>query len=364
MRVPMNDLKRAHDEQREALHEAVERVLDSGWYVHGPEHAAFEEELASYLGVGHVVGVGNGTDALEIGIRAAARPGTSSVLTAANAGGYTTTATLRAGLAPVYADVDPDTLCLSPATVEAALDDEVAAVVVTHLYGRMAPVEEIAAICRARDVPVIEDCAQAIGARRGGVMAGAVGLLSTFSFYPTKNLGALGDGGAMVTSDDDLAERLRTLRQYGWERKYVSVESGGRNSRLDELQAAVLRVRLRLVDDANERRRQIIGRYAAAAGGGVSALPATGPDHVGHLAVMLVPAPRRAEIRTALEERGIATDVHYPVPDHRQPALASSYADVQLPVTERTTTEILTLPCFAELTDAEVDHVAAGIAAL
>jgi dTDP-3-amino-2,3,6-trideoxy-4-keto-D-glucose/dTDP-3-amino-3,4,6-trideoxy-alpha-D-glucose/dTDP-2,6-dideoxy-D-kanosamine transaminase len=360
----MNDLKRAHDEQRADLHEATRRVLDSGWYVQGPEHAAFESELAAYLGTRHAMGVGNGTDALEIAIRAAARPGASKVLTAANAGGYTSTAALRCGLEPYFADVDPVTLCLSPTTVADALQEGVAVVVVTHLYGRMAPVKAITAVCSEFGVPVIEDCAQAIGAVRDGKMAGAVGALGSFSFYPTKNLGALGDGGAIVTSDDELARRVRSLRQYGWDTKYFTVEPGGRNSRLDEIQAAVLRLRLPLVDAANQRRRAIIGRYAAAAGSGIDVLPATGSDHVGHLAVARVPKGQRDHVRATLHDLGVATDIHYPVPDHRQPILADRYATLQLPATERSAEEILSLPCFAELTDAEVDHVASAVAKL
>lgn len=360
MRVPLNDLARACQRDRAAIDAAVAEVLSSGWYVHGRQHAAFEEELAAYIGVEHCVGVASGTDALELALRAVAVQGRSHVVTAANAGGYTSVAALRAGLVPRYADVDPYTHCLSAATVEPVLDDDVAAVVVTHLYGRLADVRPVVELAAEAGVPVVEDCAQAIGAARDGVAAGAYGAVGTFSFYPTKNLGALGDGGALVTSDAAVAERLRLLRQYGWDAKYRIARDGGRNSRLDELQAAILRVRLPGVAAASERRRAIIARYRAAGAASLTVLPADGPDHAGHLAVAV--AEDRAAARAALEAAGVATDIHYPIPDHRQPGLPD--AEVSLPVTERLAEQVLTLPCFPELTDAEVDVVCEALAAL
>jgi dTDP-3-amino-2,3,6-trideoxy-4-keto-D-glucose/dTDP-3-amino-3,4,6-trideoxy-alpha-D-glucose/dTDP-2,6-dideoxy-D-kanosamine transaminase len=219
MTVPMNDLLRGFASHREELEAVLGRVASSGWYVHGPEHAAFQEEFANFIGVGHCVGVASGTDALELAIRAVGQGRDGTVLTAANAGGYTSTAARCAGREVSYADVDPAHLCLTAESVEPLLEG-VAICVVTHLYGRMAPIEQIAALCRDRGVAVIEDCAQSVGAGRGGRMAGSYGDACTFSFYPTKNLGALGDGGAVVTSDDELAASLVRLRQYGWTSKY------------------------------------------------------------------------------------------------------------------------------------------------
>lgn len=363
MRVPSNDLRRGFEEQREALEAALLGVASSGWYVHGSRHAGFESEFAAYTGVRHCVGVGNGTDALELALRAAAPdPTRRAVVTAANAGGYTTAAARAAGLVPRYADVEESTLCLSAETVEPLLDDDVRAVVVTHLYGRLAAVEEIVALCAERGIPLVEDCAQAVGAARGTRRAGSFGDVGTFSFYPTKNLGALGDGGAVVTDDDELAARVRRLRQYGWERKYVVGQSGGRNSRLDELQAAVLAVRLPRVDAWNDQRRAVVARYREAAQGSpLDVLAADGAEHAAHLAVATT--DRRDEVRAALEEAGVSTDVHYPVPDHRQPA-AGDGPTVPLPVTERAASRVLSLPCFPQMTPDEVDHVCHALGTL
>jgi dTDP-4-amino-4,6-dideoxygalactose transaminase len=362
--IPLNDLKRAYQEQAAELDEAALRVLRSGWYVHGPEHTAFEQEFAAYVGVAHCVGVGNGTDALELALRAVTAGRAGAVVTAANAGAYCTTAARRVGLGVRYADVDPATLCLTADTVRPLLaGGDVAAVVVTHLYGRLADVEALAALCADHGVPLVEDCAQAVGAQRGGRRAGSFGAVASFSFYPTKNLGALGDGGAVLTDDPELAATLARLRQYGWSGKYTVGQDGGRNSRLDELQAAVLRVRLPRVDGWSKRRRDIVRAYAdAAAGTRFTVLPADGEDHVGHLAVGRT--ADRDGVRAALTAAGVATDVHYPIPDHRQPALAAEYASVVLPVTEAAAGEILSVPCFPQLTDAEVDGVCRALRAL
>jgi dTDP-3-amino-2,3,6-trideoxy-4-keto-D-glucose/dTDP-3-amino-3,4,6-trideoxy-alpha-D-glucose/dTDP-2,6-dideoxy-D-kanosamine transaminase len=355
MTVPMNDLLRGFNRHRGEVLAAVSRVAESGWYVHGPEHEAFQREFADFVGVGHCVGVGNGTDALELAIRAVGDERTGTVLTAANAGGYTTTAARRAGRGVTYADVDPAHLCLSARSVEPLLGG-VAIAVVTHLYGRLAPIEEIVQLCHDRGVAVIEDCAQAVGAERGGRRAGSFADAAAFSFYPTKNLGALGDGGAVVTSDDELAASLLRLRQYGWTSKYDIGVDGGRNSRLDEMQAAVLRSRLPHVQEGNERRRHIIRQYADAASGTCLAiLPVAGEDHVGHLAVGLT--SRRDHVVEALGAAGVRTDVHYPIPDHRQQAFALELSHVSLPVTEATARRLVSLPCFPELTDTEVEQV-------
>lgn len=353
MKVPLNDLSRGLGASQE-LQEAVARVAASGWYVHGPEHQAFEQEFAAYCGVAACVGVASGTDALELGLRAVADPTAGTVLTAANAGGYTSVAARRAGFTVRYADIDPGTHCLDPADVEKRLEG-VAVVVLTHLYGRLGPAEDLAALCRNRGIALLEDCAQSAGARRDGRRAGSFGQVGTYSFYPTKNLAALGDGGAIITDDPATADRLRQLRQYGWSGKYAIAVDGGRNSRLDEMQAAVLRLRLRCLDDDNARRRSVVGRYVAAAGDAVTVLPATGEDHVGHLAVAL--AQDRGALRSRLADAGIQTDVHYPVPDHRQPAFAGEYEDTHLPVTEQAVSRVFSLPCFPQLTDDEVDAV-------
>jgi len=358
----MNDLLRGFNSHRGELLAALVRVAQSGWYVQGPEHEAFQKEFAEFIGVDHCVGVASGTDALELAILAVGQGRDGTVLTAANAGGYTTTAARRAGRDVTYADVDPTHLCLSPGSVEPVLEG-VAICVVTHLYGRMAPIEQIVELCHDRGVAVIEDCAQSVGAQRGGRKAGSFGDAATFSFYPTKNLGALGDGGAVGTSDPELAASLLRLRQYGWTSKYSIGVDGGRNSRLDEMQAAVLRTRLPHLPEWSERRRQIINCYAVAAQGTpLTILPVGVEDHVGHLAVGLTPF--RDEVAAKLAAAGVRTDVHYPIPDHLQPAFAGELADVSLPVTEETAGQLITLPCFAELTDAEVEQVCDALRSL
>jgi dTDP-4-amino-4,6-dideoxygalactose transaminase len=246
---------------------SLERVLHRQWYVLGEEVTGFEDEFASYVGTTHCAAVANGTDALELALRAVGVRAGDRVLCAANAGFYGSTACIAAGARPVYGEIDPDTLCLSPAAVEEALANGAAAVILTHLYGQVGAVEAIANLCRTRGVPLIEDCAQAHGARHAGARAGSFGDVGCFSFYPTKNLGALGDGGAVVTSRADVDQSVRSLRQYGWSRKYVADRSGGRNSRLDEMQAAVLRDKLPALDTQNQARREVASRYNAAFSG-------------------------------------------------------------------------------------------------
>jgi dTDP-4-amino-4,6-dideoxygalactose transaminase len=359
-KVPINDLGRALTAEADGLAGAVQRVLASGWLVHGPEHAALESEMAAYLGVDRVLGVASGTDALEIALRAVTDPARPVVVTAANCGGYTSTAARRAGLVPRYADVDPATHLLTAETVEAVLDDSVGTVVVTHLYGRAADVAPLRELCSARGIRLLEDCAQSAGARTAEGPTGSLADVATFSFYPTKNLGAVGDGGAIATSDPEVAERVAQLRQYGWSGKYLIATDGGRNSRLDELQAAVLRTRLPRLDAGNERRRGIIAHYASRASGRIHVLPAEGPGHVGHLAVLTT--DDRDALREHLTAHGIGHDVHYPTPDHRQPAFADEYAATHLPVTERLAAQVVSVPCFPELTDDEVARVGDALA--
>jgi aminotransferase EvaB len=356
--IPLNDTRRQYVELRSEIDAAVARVLDSGWYVHGREHAAFETDFAAAAGSRHCIAVGNGTDALELALLAVGcGPGTE-VVTVANAGFYAAAAALKLGAHPRFVDVEPQRLLVDPALVSAAITPQTRAVVVTHLYGQLAQVEAVVEAADALDVPVVEDCAQAVGAVRGGRRAGNYGAIGTFSFYPTKNLGAMGDGGALVTDDEELAQRLRQLRQYGWTDKYRVSVAGGRNSRLDELQAAVLRVKLPHVDRWNARRGAIIVRYREALRGcaRLRLVSTGGGDDVGHLCVVL--AEDRDEVARQLARAGVPTAVHYPLADHEQPALAGVGALAgPLPVTDAAQHHILTLPCYAEMTDAEIDQV-------
>lgn len=358
--VPMNDLSRSVASQRDELLADLTATLDSGWFLLGPRTTAFAAQLADYLAVPHVVPVGNGTDALEIAVRAVMPEGRSTVIGAANAGGYATVAARRAGFAVTYADVDAETHCLDADDLAARLTDEVGVVVVTHLYGRAAEVDRVVAAAHAVGARVVEDCAQALGARTPGGRVGSLADAATFSFYPTKNLGALGDGGAIAVRDDEVADRVRRLHQYGWDTKYRIARDGGRNSRLDELQAAVLSRRLPLLDDWNAARRAVIAAYADAAPAWVRVLPAVGESHTGHLAV--VETDERDAMRAHLESAGVRTDVHYPVPDHRQPAFAGQGAELSLPVTEALSTRVLSVPVFPELRDDEVARVGEALA--
>lgn len=354
--VPLNDLRRHNASLCLKLGRAAENVLQSGWYVLGENVAAFEREFAAYCGVAHCVGSGNGTDALELGLRALGIGPGMRVVTVANAGMYSTTAIRAVGAEPLFVDVESRSSCMDARMLASLLEQKPAALIATHLYGQLANMGEILDLCTHAQVPVIEDCAQAHGAVRDGRKAGSFGALACFSFYPTKNLGALGDGGAIVTSDDALAEKLRRLQQYGWGSKYVAVIEGGRNSRLDEIQAAFLRVKLPLLDSWNARRRDIANRYVDSIDNPGLQLPTRhGEDNVAHLFVL------RARDRNAFREylcgEKVVNDVHYPVPDHRQPCFVDRYAQLELPETELACEEILTLPCFPEMTDQEVQRV-------
>lgn len=358
--IPFNDLARGTRALRASLDSAIGEVLDSGWFVLGPQHDAFEDELATFLGCSFVLGVGNGTDALQIALTALGVGPGDTVLTAANAGGYTFTAARSLGAVPVYADVDPASLLLTADSLELALEGlptKPSAIVVTHLFGAVTDIHSIVRRAREWGIPVVEDCAQSLGAFASDVRAGTVGDIATTSFYPTKNLGAVGDGGAVMTSNRDLADAVRQLRQYGWKSKYRTTVVGGRNSRLDELQAAVLRVKLPYLDKWNDRRRELHRLYESAAGGNIRCINTAGPGYSGHLAVFDV-ADRPAAI-AAFAEAGIQTDIHYPIPDHLQP-VNDSGSPVSLAVTERAAERILSVPLFPDLTDDEA-HRAANV---
>ena len=356
MRVPFNDLSRSGPELLASQREAFGRVQASGRYVLGAEVAAFEAEFAAACGMAHAIGVASGSDALELALRAVGVAAGDEVATVANAAMYATLAIRAIGARPVFVEVDDTTLLMDPAALATTLTHRTRAVVVTHLYGRLAAMRDLAEVTRHWGIPIIEDCAQAHGASRNGQCAGSFGVAGCFSFYPTKNLGALGDGGAIVTADAAIANRLRTLRQYGWKRKYQVVTDGGRNSRLDELQAALLRVRLPGLHAANARRRAIASAYSTRIRHPALRTPPTpGTDDVAHLFVLR--SPDRDGLAAALAVQGVGTDVHYPIPDHQQPILADDYSSFRLPISERACSEVLSLPCFPELTAAEIELV-------
>jgi aminotransferase EvaB len=348
----------SNDKLENQIFDAVNRVLLSKWYVLGNEVSEFENQFASFCGVRHCVSVANGTDALEIALRAMDIGSGDRILLAANAGFYGSTAAYLVGAVPIYVDVSSTTLTLSPEQIKKDLyeNPKPKAVIVTHLYGQLADIEAIVNLANEAGVPVIEDCAQAHGASNNSHQAGSFGTVGCFSFYPTKNLGALGDGGAIVTDDNDIYIKLKQLRQYGWSEKYNSTLPGGRNSRLDEIQAAVLRVKLPYLSAWNQERREIARRYNKA----FVDLPVQCPmaiseEYVAHLYVLRV--ENRDAFRLFLTQHGIATDIHYPIPDHMQTAYPCLQARGDLPVTEAACATAVSLPCFPGLQEDEIETI-------
>jgi dTDP-4-amino-4,6-dideoxygalactose transaminase len=369
--IPQNDPKAAYLAQRDAIDAAIARVLDSGWYILGKETAAFEAEFAGAVGARHGIGVGNGTDALVLALRALGIGAGKTVATVSHTAVATVAAIEMTGARALLLDIDPATYTMDVAALAEALArpprgiERIDAILPVHLYGQPADLAAIAVLAGRHGATLIEDCAQCHGARFDGQPAGSVGAVACFSFYPTKNLGALGDGGMVTTSDDALAAELRAIREYGWrERRYVS-ERTGVNSRLDELQAAILRVKLASLAQDNARRRAIAARYDAGLAGLQLTLPARAPrvEHVFHQYV--VRSPRRDALRAALQEAGIGTNIHYPMPIHLQPAYRGRIAigATGLAETERAANEILSLPMYPQLADAQVDRVVAALRA-
>ena len=359
-KIAFNDLARHTAKRHELLKEPIDRVVASGWFILGPEVEKFETEFSSYCGAAHAIGVANGTDAIELALRALEVSRSDEVIVAPNAGMYSTTAILAIGADPVFADVEEKTSNLDPEAASAVITPRTKAIIATHLYGRLADVESLRRLCDQHGIALVEDCAQAHGARRDGKMAGSFGDAASFSFYPTKNLGALGDGGLVTCKDASVAQRVRRLRQYGWQSKYRSVEIG-RNSRLDELQAALLRAFLPMLESDNDRRRSIAARYANVKHGFIVHPHVDTQSYVAHLYV--IRSKMREQLRQHLNDEGIATDVHYPTLDFEQPALAQSARTFSTPVAKNGCETVLSLPCYPEMTDEEVDYVCDAIGA-
>lgn len=345
------DLKAAHAEIANEISVGFATVLDSAAFIKGPEVAAFEREFADFCHVGHCVGVANGTDAIELALRAVALPEGANVILPANTFVATAEAVVRAGLRPVLADADPEYLLLDPVLAAKAFDADTAAVLPVHLFGQLAPMEELAAACAKRGIAIIEDAAQAHGAVQREKSIGSFGMAAAVSFYPGKNLGACGDAGAVLTSSAEVARNVRLLGDHGSERKYEHEEIGF-NSRMDSLQAIVLRAKLRRLAEWNERRRQAAARYEELlADLDEVKLPrtASGNEHVWHLYVVQV--PRRDHVMSQLRARGIEVGIHYPVAVHLQPAFRRlGYGPGDFPVTEAAADRILSLPMHPHIT--------------
>jgi dTDP-4-amino-4,6-dideoxygalactose transaminase len=364
MKVPFLDLEAVYAELEAELDEAVRRTLSSGWYVLGREVAAFEAEFAAYCEARHCVGVANGLDALHLIMRALGIGPGDEVLVPSNTFIATWLAVTYAGATPVPVEPDDQTYNLDPGQLEAAINERTRAVIPVHLYGQPADMDAINEIAARYGLKVIEDAAQAHGARYKGRRVGALGTAAAFSFYPGKNLGALGDGGAVVTDDAALAERVRLLGNYGSRTKYVH-ELPGFNSRLDELQAALLRAKLPRLDEWNERRRRAAEFYCqtleGVAGLRLPRVPAWA-EPVWHLFV--VRHPERERLRAHLAAAGVGTIIHYPCPPHLQPAYAKlGYAQGQCAVAERMAAEVLSLPLGPHLRAAEAQYVVEQLAA-
>ena len=357
MTIPVASPKASYHAHKQEIDAAVATVLNSGWYILGEQVSGFEHAYARWCRCAHALGVANGTDAVEIALRACGIKNGDCVLTTANTANATVAAIERIGAKAVFGDIDPATFTLSTADLTRLLHiHKISAIVAVHLFGHPADMPTILSCAAARKIPVIEDCAQAHGATCMGQHVGSIGTVGAFSFYPTKNLGALGDGGAVTTNDPVICDRIKLIRQYGWRERYTS-EIKGLNSRLDEIQAAILNVKLQSLRTDNERRQEIAARYNAS----FANLPLVTPSvaanctHVYHQ--YTIRFSERDKLAGWLRQHGVGTAVLYPTPIHRQPAYIAEYADICLPETEKAAQEILALPVYPELTDAEVDFV-------
>ncbi|MBL8841030.1 MAG: DegT/DnrJ/EryC1/StrS family aminotransferase [Planctomycetes bacterium] len=360
-KLPFHDLRASFLAQRDAIRGAVERVLDGGWYILGREVAAFEEEFARFCGAKHALGIGNATEALQVALLALdVKPGDDVVVPALTAA-PTGMAVCAVGARPVFADIDPATFTVTAATVERALTPRTKVVIPVHLYGQCAEMEPLLALARSRGLPLLEDCAQCQGAKDEGRPAGTMGVAGAWSFYPTKNLGAFGDGGALTCQDDALAARMKRLRNYGAIEGYDFVEPG-LNARLDELHAAILRVKLATLAANNDQRRATAARYRAEIRNPAVTLPIERPGafHVWHQFVVRCAA--RDRLRAHLAERGLETLIHYPRAMHQMQAFVRhGHAPVEPREAARAAAEILSLPIYPELPTAQVDAVIAAV---
>jgi len=383
LEVPYVDLGAGYESLKDLIDEVVSGVLASGSYVLGDNKAAFEAEFAEWLGRGwaaehgaaaaaelgidglECVGVGSGTDAIYLTLRALGIGPGDEVVTVSHTAVNSVLAISKAGATPVLIDIEPETFCMDPAQLEAACGPRTRAVMPVHLYGHPVDMDPVMDVADRLGLAVIEDCAQSHGALYHERMTGTIGSVGCYSFYPTKNLGACGDGGAVITADSELAGRVLSLSNCGQgEERYHNIHKGD-VSRLDEIQAAILRVKLEVLGEDNERRRRAAAFYREAladiAGRPELRLPVEREWalHVYHLYV--VRSSRRDELKTHLAERGVPTLVHYPVPVHLQPAYMSDFPGVSLPHTETTAAEVLSLPFFPEITEAQLSHVAESV---
>ena len=355
MIIPIANPKLSYVAYKEAIDNAVFRVLESGWYILGNEVSEFERKFAGWCGCSHAIGVANGTDAVELALRSVGVHDGDCVVTVSNTANATVSAIERIGAVPAFADVREDTYTMNPDSLSRVLARRNAkAVVPVHLYGHPADMPAICSIARSAGAAVVEDCAQAHGASINGEKVGTFGDAAAFSFYPTKNLGALGDAGAVTTNDEELAAMVRTLGNYGSSRKYV-FDYQGRNSRMDEVQAAILDAKLKDLDAGNLRRKEIAAIYINKVKHPDIVIPQCQRDSVWHIFPVL--CSRRDELQHFLLDHGVETQIHYPIPPHQQQGY-KEWNLLSFPVTERIHREELSIPCNPVITKEEADYVA------
>jgi dTDP-4-amino-4,6-dideoxygalactose transaminase len=365
--IPLVDLKAQYATIRDEVRRAIDEVLESMQLTIGPNVKAFDQEFASYIGTRHSIGVGSGTDALQLAIRACGVSGGDEVITVSHTFFATVEAILYANARPILVEVDEKTMLIDPAAVAAAITPRTKAIIPVHLYGRTVDLKPLRQIAQDRNITIIEDAAQAHGALLDdGKKAGTGGRVNCFSFYCSKNLGAYGEAGSITTNEDRLAEELRALREHGQSTRYYHPVVGY-NARLDEIQAAILRIKLKRLDQWNARRRELARMYDERlkdSGVMVPEIPSDIRRHVFYTYTIRVAGGRRDDLRKYLGERGIGTQIHYPVPIHlQQSAEFLGYRKGDMPVTERLASEVLSLPMFAELTDEQLERVADSVRA-
>ncbi len=366
MMIQVADPKASYLAHKQELDAAITEVMESGWYIFGSRLKRFENNFAGYLGTSHCIGVANGTDAILLALRAVGVKAGDAVITVSHTAVATVAAIDWMGAVPVLVDIGPDTYTLDPQKVEDTLQSEIGkkikAIIAVHLYGHPADMDTLIEIANRYGIGLVEDCAQAHGATFNSQKVGSIGMCGTFSFYPTKNLGAFGDGGAIVTNNSEIAERIHLLQQYGWRERYIS-EVAGYNSRLDELQAAILDCKLAWLDDGNQRRREIAQQYNLGLQGLPISLPVerAGCGHVYHQYV--VKRSVRDALSKHLEAMGIRTAILYPMPVHLQPGYRDRVVLGQggMQVTETIVKEILSLPIFPELSDLDIEKVVEAV---
>ncbi|TME85317.1 MAG: DegT/DnrJ/EryC1/StrS family aminotransferase [Chloroflexi bacterium] len=362
--IPLVDLRAQYATIRDEIRQAIDEVLDSMQLTIGPNVRAFDAEWAEYCGTKHAIGVGSGTDALQLAIRACGVSSGDEVITVSHTFFATVEAIVYANARPILVDVDERSMLMDIASVASRITPRTKAIIPVHLYGRTVDLKPLRQLTQDRGITIIEDAAQAHGALLDdGKKAGAGGRVNCFSFYCSKNLGAYGEAGSITTNDEKLADDLRALREHGQSTRYYH-PIVGYNARLDEIQAAILRIKLRRLDDWNARRQSIAARYNRQLAGLDVITPEipSGGRHVFYCYAIRVPGGRRDALRAYLTERGIGTQIHYPVPIHMQEAAQFlGYRKGDLPVTEKVAGEVLSLPMFAELTDAQIDRVVTSV---